>query len=253
MKAIELKDFLEYKFLNNIQISPDGSSAIFGLAVCDEENNGYKQNIYLWRDEKYIPLTQSGKDSGAMYLDANTILFKSNREASDEVKTSFYKITLCGGEAEKYFEVPLVVSKIEKINENKFVLLASYDKDFSYAGREDKKEELLKAKKEAADYEVFEKLPFCHNGGGYAKNTSSRLYPYDVVTRNLKQISPEGLEISTFTQKKDCSELLVVAEKENKRVSMKAGLYTYQFETEAWETTVEEKDFSICKVKCIIN
>ena len=61
MKAIELKDFLQYKFLNNIRISPDKSSAVFGVAMCDEENNAYKQNIYLYRNGKVQPLTQSGK------------------------------------------------------------------------------------------------------------------------------------------------------------------------------------------------
>ena len=110
MKAIELKDFLEYKFLNNIRISPDKSSAVFGVAMCDEENNAYKQNLYILRDGAYMPLTQSGKDSGAMYLDEHTILFKSGREASDEVKTAFYKMSLLGGEAEKYFEIPLAGS-----------------------------------------------------------------------------------------------------------------------------------------------
>ncbi len=245
MKAIELKDFLEYKFLNNIRISPDKTSTLLGVAVCDEENNAYKQNIYLMRDGKCMSLTQSGKDSGAMYLDADTVLFKSGRETSEEVKTVFYKMSLSGGEAQKYFEIPLAVSKIEKINEEEFVLLASYDVDFSYVGREDKREELLKAKKEAADYEVFTKIPFCHNGGGYAKNTSSRLYTYSVDTKSLKQISPEGLEISTFVLREDKKEILVIAEKDKKRVSMQAGLYVYTFETEKWQEIVPEKDYSI--------
>ena len=245
MKAIDLKDFLQYKFLNNVRVSPDNTSALFGVVMCDEENNAYKQNIYLYRDGKAFALTQSGKDSAAMYLDADTILFKSNREASDEVKTVFYKMSLLGGEAEKYFEIPLAVSKIEQISEEKFIFMASYDKDFSYAGREDKKEELLKAKKEAADYEVFTKIPFCHNGGGYAKNTSSRLYTYNVNTKELKQISPEGLEINSFDLKKDKEEILVIAEKEKKRVAMQAGLYTYNFVTESWNEIVSEKDYSI--------
>jgi len=245
MKAIELKDFLEYKFLNNIRISPDKSSAVFGVAMCDEENNAYKQNLYILRDGAYMPLTQSGKDSGAMYLDEHTILFKSGREASDEVKTAFYKMSLLGGEAEKYFEIPLAVSKIEQIKKDEFVLLASYDIDFSYVGREDKKEELLKAKKEAADYEVFTKIPFCHNGGGYAKNTSSILYTYNVAEKSLKQISPEGLEINTFVLKEDKNEILSIVEKEKKRVSMQAGLYTYAFETEAWTEIVPEEEYSI--------
>lgn len=118
-----------------------------------------------------------------MYLDNETILFKSSRSASDQERvksgeelTSFYTMSLNGGEAKKYFEIPLFVSAIEKISAEEFLILASYNKDFSIVGREDKKEDLLKAREEEKDYEVFTKIPFCHNGSGYAANAISRLY-----------------------------------------------------------------------------
>lgn len=245
MKQLQLRDFLEYKFLNQVKISPSGSSVLFGVSSCDEEKNAYKQNIYLYRNGSYMALTQSGKDSGAMYLDEDTILFKSARETSEEVKTVFYKMSLLGGEAEKYIEIPLAVSKIEKLEGNKYILLATYDNDFSYVGREEQKEALLKAKKEAADYEVFTKIPFCHNGGGYAKNTSSRIYIYNADSKELKDITPKGMEIHSFEVKKDASELLVVAEQEKKRVALKEALLVYNVVADTWETLIEEKEYSI--------
>lgn len=245
MKELQLKDFLEYKFLSQVKVSPDGSSVLFGVASCDEEKNAYCQNIYLYRNGNCMALTQSGKDTAAMYLDENNILFKSARETSDEVKTVFYKMSLLGGEAEKYIEIPLAVSKIEKLDGNKFVFLAAYDNDFSYVGREEQKEALLKAKKEAADYEVFTKIPFCHNGSGYAKNTSSRIYIYDADTKEIKDITPKGMEIHSFEVKKDASELLVVAEREKKRVSLKEALLVYNVSTDTWKTLIEEKEYSI--------
>ena len=45
MNQLQLKDFLEYKFLNQVKISPDGTSVLFGVAICDEEKNAYiKEN-----------------------------------------------------------------------------------------------------------------------------------------------------------------------------------------------------------------
>ena len=79
----------------------------------------------------------------------------------------------------------------------------------------------MKAKKEAADYEVFTKIPFCHNGGCYAKNTSSRLYTYHVGTKSLKLISPKGYEVSAFNLKDDKKEILVIGESEKKKVFKK--------------------------------
>ena len=186
MKALQLKDFLNYKFLSQVKMSPNGEVCAFVVTTCDEENNAYKQNIHLLKNGNCIQLTQSDKDCGVMFLDDDTILFRSNRNASkDEVKTSFYTMSLLGGEAKHYFDIPLVVKKIEMLNDKEFVLLVCYDNDFSYVGRENQKDELLKAKKESVDYEVFTKIPFCHNGGGYAKNTSSRLYKYHVETKEL--------------------------------------------------------------------
>lgn len=252
MKRIELKDFLDYKFLSNVKMSPDKSSCIFQVTECEEENNAYSSNIYVWKNGTCTPLTQSGKDSGAMYLDNDTLLFKSGRDAAaqDRIKngeelTSFYTISLNGGEAKKYFEIPLAVSAIEKLNKDEFLILASYDMDFSIHGREAQKEELLKAKKEAKDYEVFTKIPYCHNGGGYASNSISRLYIYNVVSRELKAISPETLNVSSYDLKQDKSEVVVVAENENKRVSLRSGLFTYSFANGEWKERIREAEYAI--------
>ena len=251
-KTIQLKDFLNYKFLSNVQMSPDKSSCIFQVTTCDEEKNAYNSNIYLWQNDKCMPLTQSNKDNGAFYLDEDTILFKSTRDSAiqermknGEELTSFYKLSLKGGEAQKYFEIPLSVSSLEKINENEFLVLASYDRDYSIVGREDQKEELLKAKKEEQDYEVFTKIPFCHNGGGYAANTVSRLYIYNVGTKCLKPISPEDIDIFSYHMKPDKSEVVVVGEKDNKRVSMRSGVYTYHFAKEEWSEKIPEEEYWI--------
>ena len=246
MKSIELKDFLCYKFLSNVQMSPDCEACIFTVSTCNEEDNSYNSNIYLYRDGKCCPLTQSNKDSNAIFLDNRTVLFKSGRNAKEQEEvTSYYAISLDGGEAYKLFDIPLYVSKIERINEEEFVVLASYDKDFTCVGREEKKDALKKAQKESKDYEVFTKIPFCHNGGGYAKNAVSRLYIYNSVSKELKPITSEELNVNSFQLNQDKSEMLIVAEKDNKRVTMYASLYTYNFVTGKFSERIEEKEYQI--------
>lgn len=187
-----------------------------------------------------------------MYLDNETILFKSSRSASDQERvksgeelTSFYTMSLNGGEAKKYFEIPLFVSAIEKIGPEEFLILASYNKDFSIVGREDKKEELLKAREEEKDYEVFTKIPFCHNGSGYAANAISRLYIYNVTSKSLKAISPENINVSSYHLKEDKSEIVIVGEKDRKQVLLRSGLFTYCFETEEWQERIKEAEYEI--------
>ncbi len=230
MKQIELKDFLEYKFLSNVKMSPDKKSCVFTVSTCDEENNSYNQNLYIWREGVCSQLTQSNKDSGALFLDDSTILFRSGRNSDlKEEVTSYYTISIHGGEAKKCFDIPMQVSSIELLNADEFLVNASF----------------LKGEKEEKDYEVFTKIPFCHNGGGYAKNTVNRLYIYHSKTKDLKAISPEDLTVTSYEVNCDKSEIVVVANVDKKKSSMRGGLFTYSFATEIWKQVVEEKDYSI--------
>ena len=41
MRALELKDFLNYKFLSNVKYAPDGKKAAFVVTNAVEEENTY--------------------------------------------------------------------------------------------------------------------------------------------------------------------------------------------------------------------
>ena len=46
MKQLQLKDFLNYKFLSSVTASKDGQLCVFVVNECDEENNNYKSNLF---------------------------------------------------------------------------------------------------------------------------------------------------------------------------------------------------------------
>ena len=64
---------------------------------------------------------------------------------------------------------PLTVTSIQKLDDTRFVFTANYDLHYSsmYQSNDVEKQRLLKAKKENADYEVFDELPFYGNGAGF--------------------------------------------------------------------------------------
>lgn len=252
MEQIQLKDFLNYHFLNSLTASPDGSFCVFADTTCDEENNSYNTNLYVIQDGTVKALTTSGKDTNPLIFDHETILFKSSRDSKTQEKiksgeelSSYYTISIHGGEARKAFDLPLFVSKIEKLNDDEFILTASYDKDYSVYGREEKKETLIKSKKENADYEVFTKIPFCHNGTGYAKNTVQRLYRFNAKTNELTALTSEDSTVSSFQLSHDHNELLVVIQKDKTKPNRKAAVKTLHIEKGIWTTWIEEDEMNV--------
>ena len=243
MKQLQLKDFLNYKFLSSVTASKDGQQCVFVVNECDEENNNYKSNLYLYKDGTVNALTSSNKDSNPVFLDNQTVLFKSGRDTkAGEEGTSFYTISTRGGEAQKTFDLPLFVGKIEKLNEQEYILSASYDKDYSVHGREDQKDALLKAKKDNADYEVFTKIPFCHNGRGYAKNTVQRLYLYNASTKELTALTDLNTNVASFQLNEDHTEMLVTHHQDRAKPSRKMAVSTYTFNTKQWNILVNEDE-----------
>ena len=241
MKQLQLKDFLNYKFLSAVTASEDGKLCVFVVNECDEENNNYKSNLYLYKDGTIKALTSSNKDSNPVLLDNQTVLFKSGRDAKPgEEVTNFYTISLEGGEAQKAFDLPLYAGKIVQLNEKEYVLTAAYDKDYSVQGREDQKEALLKAKKDNADYEVFTKIPFCHNGRGYAKNTVQRLYLYNTDTKELTALTDLNTNVASFQLNENKSEMLVTHHQDRVKPSRKMAVSTYDFNTKQWNSLVNE-------------
>ena len=252
MKQIELKDFLNYTFLSNVTVSPDGTSCVFTTTQCDEENNTYTTNLSMWKDGNTIQLTSSGKDTSPMYLDNQTILFKSSRDtkAQEKVKngeevSSYYTLSLLGGEAQKAFDLPLNVTKIEHIQGNLYIFSARYNQDYSIFGREDQKDALLKAKKENKDYEVFTKIPFCHNGAGYAKNTVNRVYLFNSESKEITPLTCDDNHVSTFTLNKDHSEVLIISHKLTNKPSRKMAVCTYHFESKEWTSLIKEDEMIV--------
>lgn len=99
--------------------------------------------------------------------------------------TIYYKININGGEAEKYFEVPLMVTKIEPLNDKKFVLTGIYDRKINdlISSSPEEKEKLLEKMREEKDYEILDEIPFWSNGHGFTNKKRNRLYIFFLLMK----------------------------------------------------------------------
>lgn len=235
-EKLNLKDFLDYKFIGSPKYNEAGDVLAFIVSNANIDDNNYESFIYIYKDGVYSQLTASGKEGYFYFEDNETIIFKNMRDQKDldrvkagEDLSVFYRININGGEARKAFSIPLEVSNIEVLSDNQLLLSVLFNKDYSiaYNMNEADKKALLERKKEMADYQVFEQVPFYSNGQGYVNNDRNVLFTYDLKTEALDFITEENVDVSIVRYDKDNQNIYFSATNFEKVQVRKQNIYVY--------------------------
>lgn len=254
MENLKLKDFLDYKFLSGLELSPNKNYAAFAVHTMDYDENKYLSCIWIYNciTQEYRKLTTRNKEKNFIWLNNDTLLFPSLRDEKLKKKiddgehwTVFYAIDIHGGEAYEYMRVPMNVNKIKKIAEEKFLLTAEYNHYginlHSHKGED--KEKAIDMIKENKDYEVLDEIPFWSNGDGFTNKKRSRLYLFDKGTKDIVPISKQFENIDV-TGIKD-GKALYISQNYTNKMELTNELYLYDLYSEKATCLVEEDEFII--------
>ncbi len=204
-KQLKRDAFFHYHFLSDVTYAPNGKRYAYIDTQADTEHNAYTRNLHIGVQGKTTPLTADGKVEAFIWDDKDTILFSAMRDEAIRKKveageewTSFYRISIKGGEAQPAFAVPLNVQKIEKVKKGVYLLMVLYDLNYSdmYACKEKAKGQLLKQKQDSRDYEVIDELPYTFNGMGYINKKRMSLFLYQESSGKLTRISDRNMAVS---------------------------------------------------------
>ena len=215
MEKVKIDDFGKLNYLSDLTCSPDGKAVAFVMSQADVKENCYKSAIWVMEDGKCRRLTTGGSESAPMWLDEEHILFpgdrkKAHKAAPGQAVTVYNIINIHGGEAEEYFTVPMRCGRLRKINENEFLLTATYDHyGIDIAGLEgEEKEKAIAQIEENKDYEVFDELPFWSNGRGVINKKRTRLYLFEKDSGKLTLLSPDYMNVSGYDYDKETDKVL---------------------------------------------
>lgn len=245
MENLKLKDFLDYKYLSNLEFSPNGENAGFVVNTTNYDDNSYQSNIWLLNDKtkKYSKLTSLNEERSFLWIDDSTIIFPAVRDAKLKEKvsqgekwTAYYSIDINGGEADKYMQIPLMVTAIKMIDKDNFVLTAKYD-NYGINLNELTGEERTKAVaklKEEKDYEVLDEIPFWSNGGGFTNQKRNRLYLYNKVSNEVTPITCEHTVVTYFSYKD--GKVLYVGNLFEGKLEQREGIFCYDIASKKTET-----------------
>lgn len=215
MQKVTMQDLGALRFVSDISWSPNGEAAVFVQHSADIKENCYKSAIWVLEKGVCRRLTTGGSESSPQWLDEEHILFpgdrkKAHKAAPGQAVTVYNIINIHGGEAEEYFTVPLSVNRIRKLNEQEYLLVATYDHyAIDITGLEgEEKEAAIAQIEENKDYEVFDELPFWGDGRGVINKKRSRLYLFNKESSELKLLSPEFMNVGGFDYQEENDSVL---------------------------------------------
>ena len=254
MEALKMDAFTEYAFLSALRCGPEGGVA-FVAAKADVEENGYQRDLWVKPQEgEAFQLTTDGKTGGFLWDGPHTLLFQSGRdpqgkkaqEAGEEY-TSFYRLDVRGGEAQKAFSVPLSASLVDKVGEGVYLLSVNWDLRFSkaYAMKGAAKEALLREKKEERDYQVLDELPFYFNGAGFVNKHRTALFLLEESTGKLTRITRETFSVGGAHLSADGKKILYTGQAFTVKRKEKSGVYVYDLETGSTTELLKPRVYSL--------
>lgn len=208
MKAIQMKDLLNYRFLSDVKYAPDGNKAAFVVSYGKEDDNKYEGHIWIWDKEKVRQLTGLGKERSYVWEDCEHLLFAAVRSDAEKKRaeakdlfTSFYRISIHGGEATLAFTLPYSAGRIESLGNGKYWVSGEIDANYPdfYKMTEDERKDVLKHYEDEADYQVIDETPFWMNGGTFINKKRDAFFIYDDNTRESIRITPPLFAAGDYT------------------------------------------------------
>ncbi len=246
MKKIELTDFLQYQFLSGIELSPDKKQGLFLVKSANVNENNYDSDLWLFQteDKTYKQMTTLHDIQSAFWLDDSTILFSADRNKDIKKKkekgeewTCFYALSINGGEACEYMQIPLAVSDIKVMSDRAFALTAvvDYNKTNTNGATLDVDDE--------KDYEVIDEIPFWENGKGFTNKKRSILFYFNENGNKLVQITDEKHD-AHLLDVLNSQILYTVREMQGKMLNYDA-LYEYNVKAKKEKEIVQNNIYSI--------
>ena len=250
MEQLQLKDFLNYRFLSGVRYAPGGKRAAFVVANCNEEENSYESRLWMY-DGQLRQLTDLGKEGQYVWEDETHILFPAVRSAAEQKRqkaweqfTSFYRLDVTGGEALPAFTLPFKASELRKLGDGKWLVIGSIDAgcpDY-YQMAAEEREKADKAKEKEKDYEVFDETPFWSNGRGVTNKLRRALFVYNPADGSCKRLTDPLFQTSSFEVMGDTVYFLG-NRYESRAVRSRSTLYAYDVPSGEVKKVTEYTDF----------
>lgn len=213
MKTIQLKDFLDFHFLSDLRLSPDGRMAAYLSHQCDEKNDCYQTRLML------LPAAAvAARDKKPVFAweDDATLLYAYPEEKS----TVFIRHDARSGQDMPGFTVPLACRTIEAIGRDQYLITAK-----TVLNPEDYQED---------DCVIVTELPVQENGTGYISGTRTSLFLFDARLGALKQLTPRTYDTDSYAYSAGRRMIALSGQSFDGKKLVRGGLAVYDLKEDAF-------------------
>ena len=177
LKDIALEDIALYKLPSDPLYSPEGKSLAFQVTRADADKNCYHTDVFLAQNGEARQVTWSLDASIVLWQDENTLILRRKDPDGAEGTTALYRLSLLGGEAQPWLTLPFPLRSMTKLGAG-YVALGTIDAadPDAYLDSAEERKKKAEAKKEEADYQVVDEVPYWFNGAGFTNGKRAALF-----------------------------------------------------------------------------
>lgn len=232
MSNIKIDDFLKFKSISNLKISPDSTKICFMVHEADYDENSYILNLWVYDlvKQKYYLLKYAENSINFIWLkDSKNIVFtrleQSKDNKSSRNSTAFFKLNIQENSLEKLFIIPKIISNFYEVYNDALIFTSSTE---AYS---DTEAYLDKVNNQNEYSIVLEEVPFSQNGSGYINKVRNKLYVYYINENKIESLTDdyENVEAIAVNESK-CKAAFTSVSYLNKK-PLKNSIYIYDLIT----------------------
>lgn len=236
-KPVIIEDLLKFRYPENLQYSPDGKTLAFQAAESDTKKNSYHRDVWICKNGKAFQLTSTLNTSLLCWKDEEHLVLTRNIPDAEEGNCTLYEISIKGGEARRWIELPFTPSEVKKVNDDLYIMLAGIDRDDpdAYKDSDEIRKQKQEQKKKDKDYQVVDEVPYWFNGRGFINAKRSALFAVSLSGGlRIRRITDRKFNTGSFTVHGNT--VYFAGNHLNRRQSLFDKVYAYHCDTGRKET-----------------
>ncbi len=205
MEPMICETFLQFRYLSDLGLSPDGRYTAYIRQQANLASNGYDARLWVYDHSTGAdrPLSSLSPVRAFSWMDNRTILFSGMRGTAGSASqdtTTYYALPVDGGEAQPLFTVPMRAGRARRLTDGRFVFTATVDMNRPNLDSLSPPEEASALEEyKNRTYDVLEDIPFWANGLGLTSGQRSQLYIHDPASGVTTPLTAPPFKVTGFT------------------------------------------------------